>query len=82
MAVDTEDRRMEITYDVVIAKAPEGFSAYVPDLDGCTGHGDTESEALASIRTSIELYLEVLRENGEEVPQPTRHAFERVTVAA
>jgi predicted RNase H-like HicB family nuclease len=82
VAIDPENGGMEITYDVVVEKVPKGFSAFVPDLPGCTGHGATEAEAFESIRTSVTLYLDVIRENGEPIPQPTPHAFGKVTVGS
>jgi predicted RNase H-like HicB family nuclease len=49
-----------------------GYTVTVPSLPGCVSEGDTMDEALANIREAIDLYIEVLRENGKEIPQ-TRH---------
>jgi predicted RNase H-like HicB family nuclease len=46
-----------------------GFTAIVPSLPGCISEGDTEEEALANIKEAIELYIEVLTEDGKEIPQ-------------
>ena len=45
---------------VVIEFDPEvnGYSAFCPELPGCTSCGDTEAEAMENIREAIELYLE------------------------
>ncbi len=40
----------------------------VPSLPGCISQGKTREEALANIREAIELYIDVLREKGEDVP--------------
>jgi predicted RNase H-like HicB family nuclease len=62
-------------YLYVIEKAPDGsYSAYVPDLPGCTTCGDTVDEIKASIKHAVSLYIDSLREHGEPVPPPTSSA--------
>lgn len=39
-----------------------------PSLPGCISQGKTKAEALRNIREAIDLYEDVLREDGEEVP--------------
>ena len=46
--------RVVIEYDDEV----NAYSAYCPELPGCTSCGDTEDEALVNIREAIELYLE------------------------
>lgn len=59
-------------YAVIIEKANDGsFSAYVPDLPGCTSCGDTIEELRSNIAEAIKLHIESLREHGEHVPHPT-----------
>ena len=58
-------------YLVVVEKGASNFSAYVPDLPGCTSAGDTRDECIAGIREAIEGYLEVMREYGDPIPEPT-----------
>jgi predicted RNase H-like HicB family nuclease len=56
-------------YVYIIEKAADGsYSAYVPDLPGCTSCGDTESELRENIREAVGLYIDFLREQGEAVP--------------
>jgi predicted RNase H-like HicB family nuclease len=55
----------------IIEKGPENFSAYVPDLPGCTSAGNTFEETIAGIQEAIEGHLEVTREYGETVPEPS-----------
>ena len=46
-------------FKVVLEPSDEGgFTVFVPSLPGCISEGDTEEEALRSIREAIELYLE------------------------
>ena len=58
-------------YAVVIEKAGENLSAYVPDLPGCIATGDTTSEVEQQIREAISFHLDGLREDGIEMPEPS-----------
>jgi predicted RNase H-like HicB family nuclease len=42
-----------------------------PSLAGCYSQGDTVEEALANIKEAIELCLEDMREQGEQIPDPS-----------
>ena len=68
-------------YAVVIEKAQDNYSAYVPDLPGCVAAGATIEEVEAHIRQAIEFHLDGLREDGTPPPQPSSHV-EYVEVAA
>ncbi len=58
-----------LTYRVLLKKEPEGgYTVTVPSLPGCVTYGDTIEEAVEMAREAIELYLESLREHGEEIP--------------
>lgn len=58
-------------YAVVIEKAAENYSAYVPDLPGCIATGSTVDEAEQEIRAAIRFHIEGLREDGMAIPPPT-----------
>ena len=58
-------------YAVVIEKAEENYSAYVPDLPGCVATGSTIAEVQQSIREAIELHLSGMREDGIPLPPPS-----------
>lgn len=58
-------------YAVVIEKAPNNYSAYVPDLPGCITTGKTIGKTMDMLREAIELHLEGMIADGEAVPQPT-----------
>ncbi len=58
-------------YAIVIEKAGEGYSAYVPDLPGCVATGGTVDEARANIRAAVVMHLEGMREDGEAIPAPS-----------
>jgi predicted RNase H-like HicB family nuclease len=68
-------------YAVVIEKATNNYSAYVPDLPGCIATGKTVEEAEKLIREAIELHLTGLREGGLPIPQPSSQV-EYIEVAA
>ena len=70
------------TYAYVVERADDGsYSAYVPDLPGCTTCGDTVEEVRELIREAAELCVIELREKGEPVPPPSA-AVGQVDVAA
>ena len=58
-------------YAVVIEKAEENYSAYVPDLPGCVATGATVEDAEREIRDAIRFHIDGLKEDGLPVPQPT-----------
>lgn len=58
----------------VLEQAQDGtWSAYVPDLPGCTSFGPTREEAAANVREAIGGHLRALRETGQAIPEPTSH---------
>jgi predicted RNase H-like HicB family nuclease len=61
-------------YAVVIEKANQNFSAYVPDLPGCIATGATVAEVEAEIGEAIRLHVEGLVEDGLDVPAPSAMA--------
>lgn len=64
-------------YIVVIERAEDGsFGAYVPDLPGCIAAGDTREEAEQNIREAMPTHLELMREQGEAIPEPAAVAVE------
>jgi len=50
-------------YAVVIERAGNNYSAYVPDLPGCVTTGRTVEETAVEIREAIEFHLAGLRED-------------------
>ncbi|MBW4629945.1 MAG: type II toxin-antitoxin system HicB family antitoxin [Brasilonema octagenarum HA4186-MV1] len=45
------------------------FVVEVPSLPGCISQGKTREEAVANIEEAIALYIEVLQDRGEPVPE-------------
>jgi predicted RNase H-like HicB family nuclease len=59
---------------VVYSTEDDGeFFAVVPDLPGCTAHGETPEEALREARVAQELWLEGVKDRGWIVPEPSRY---------
>jgi predicted RNase H-like HicB family nuclease len=59
-------------YVYVIEKADDGsYSAYVPDLPGCTTSADTVDEIRRSIKDAVDSYIDSLREHNEPIPTPS-----------
>ncbi len=57
-------------YAVVIEKAGDNYSAYVPDLPGCVATGATVEETENEIREAIRFHIQGLTEDGIAVPPP------------
>ncbi|MFM5890503.1 MAG: type II toxin-antitoxin system HicB family antitoxin [Dolichospermum sp.] len=60
-----------IEYTVIYERGETNWGAYVPDLPGCVSIGDTLAEVEENIKEAIELYLEVLKEDGKPIPKPS-----------
>lgn len=57
-------------YNVCLIPEPDGrWSAEVPALPGCFTWGNTREEALERIKEAMELFLEVLIEEGKPIPK-------------
>lgn len=66
---------------VVIEPTDTGFTARVPDLDGCVASGRTREQVERQIRAVIEFQFAELRARGLEPPRP-RAIAARVDVLA
>ena len=44
--------------------------ADVPDLRGCSAHGETPTDAAQEAEIAIQLWLETAREHGDPIPEP------------
>jgi predicted RNase H-like HicB family nuclease len=49
----------------------DGYSAYSPDLPGVVAAGDTRSETEHLMRAAIAEHIDLLRELGQPVPEPS-----------
>ena len=58
-------------YAVVIERAGNNYSAYVPDVPGCVATGATVEEVRQTLMMALASHLELMREAGEPIPQPS-----------
>jgi predicted RNase H-like HicB family nuclease len=58
-------------YIIIFEQGPSGWGAYAPDLPGLGAAAETFEETDKLIREGIKLHIEVLRETGNPVPEPT-----------
>jgi predicted RNase H-like HicB family nuclease len=58
-------------YAVIIENEGESWGAYVPDLPGCVAVGASRADVEQLIRRAIPMHLDLMREQGEEIPQPS-----------
>ena len=59
-------------YEVMIywSKNDQAFIAEVPELLGCAADGATYQEALASVETVTQEWIETARDLGRPIPEP------------
>lgn len=50
---------------------PEGYSVIFPDIPGCNTCGDNLFEAMSMASDALTGYLEVAKDRGEEIPEPS-----------
>jgi antitoxin HicB len=55
----------------VVEGEGDNYGAFVPDVPGAVGAGDTLERAVASLAESLAIQLEDLRERSLELPAPT-----------
>ena len=67
-------------YPIVIFWSDEDHAwlADIPDLQGCTADGETPEEALHEVLIVKRLWLEVAREDGVDLPEPSHRAQGRL----
>jgi predicted RNase H-like HicB family nuclease len=58
-----------MNYRILLRKEPEGgFTVTVPSLPGCVTYGETLEESIEMAKEAIELYVDSLKDHGEEIP--------------
>lgn len=71
--------RHEHTFTVIIERDEDGaYVAHCPALPGCHSAGETEEEARDMIADAIALYVDLLHERGEDIPEDVRVTTVRV----
>jgi predicted RNase H-like HicB family nuclease len=61
-----------IKYGVIIYWSEEdgAFIAEVPEVSGCSAHGDTQEDALGRAKDAIGLWIATAKEFGDPIPEP------------
>jgi antitoxin HicB len=61
-------------YSINLAWSDEdgGYIATVPELPNLSAFGESPEEAVRELQIAAEMYLEVLKEDGHEIPQPRK----------
>jgi predicted RNase H-like HicB family nuclease len=55
---------------VIIYPGEDGYwVAECPSLPGCLSQGESKEDAINNIKEAIELYIEVLRDEGQPIPE-------------
>ncbi len=59
-------------YEVILywSDIDNAFIAEVPELPGCMADGKTRLEAIQNVEVIISEWIEIAKEDGEEIPVP------------
>ena len=61
-------------YLVIIEKAGNNYSAYLPDVPGCIATGRSKEEARQNVLEALELHLQGLMDDNLPIPEPVSEA--------
>lgn len=72
-----------LTYRILLNQEPEGgYTVLVPALPGCITYGDNLNQAMEMAKEAIEGYIELLKEQGEPIPDDSRTLEYSLTIAS
>ena len=59
-------------YEVILnwSNEDQAFIAEMPELPGCTAHGDSQETALRNVNDAMQLWIDTAREFGDPIPEP------------
>ena len=71
-----------LTYRIIIEPDEKGtYHAYVPALRGCHTWGESIDEARKNIKEAMTLYIESMRDLGEDIPEDLGfESFETISI--
>jgi predicted RNase H-like HicB family nuclease len=70
MQMSVAKPQVQFQRKVLLYPGEDGYYVVeVPSLPGCISQGKTREEALINIQEAIALYIEVLQERGEAIPE-------------
>ncbi len=61
-------------YLIIIEKAKDNYSAYLPDVPGCIATGKTVDKAKKNLTEALAMHLHGLAEDGIASPEPKAKA--------
>lgn len=56
------------SYPVILEKTKEGYSTYIPNLEGCVSFGKDIDEAVKNTKEALTLHVSGMIEDKEQVP--------------
>jgi len=56
--------------NVIWSNEDECYIATIPEFSGLFAHGDTREEAIREAEVALEMFIEDMKEDGEEIPKP------------
>jgi predicted RNase H-like HicB family nuclease len=56
--------------NVFYSDEDECYIAHIPDLEGCSAHGDSPEAAVREVGVAKQLWLETAKKHGDPIPQP------------
>ena len=71
---------MSRKYVIIIERGERNCSAYAPDLPGCIATGKTIEETKRIMTEAIKAHLQLMRETGDPIPEPSAVVADSVTV--
>ncbi len=62
-------------YEIIIFWDNEDqiYISDIPELPGCSAHGNTYDDALANAKDAIQLWIDTAKEFGDPIPIPIGH---------
>lgn len=61
-------------YLVIVEKAGNNYSAYIPDIPGCVATGKTQGKAHKELIKVFKMHLKGMEEDGLSIPKPAAEA--------
>ena len=71
---------MSRKYVIIIERGERNCSAYAPDLPGCIATGKAIEETKRIMTEAIKAHLQLMRETGDPIPEPSAVVADSVTV--
>ena len=56
--------------NIFYSEEDSGYIADIPDLESCSGFGETPEEALAEVEKAKAAWLQAARKKGKVIPKP------------